>query len=74
MRTINFWLDSLERAVKSAAQGLLAGMGGDGLGLFDLNWGDKLSVAALMFVASVLTSIVSAQGGTAQAVVTTYEH
>jgi hypothetical protein len=49
-------------------------LGGDGAGLVSLNWGDTLEIAVGMALASVLTSIVSARGGTAQAIVNTYNH
>jgi hypothetical protein len=59
MWTANFWKQAAERAVKTFAQGSLALLTGDGLGVLDVNWGDVASVGALAAIASVLMSIVS---------------
>jgi hypothetical protein len=63
MWTKNFWKQSAERALKTFAQGSLALLAGDGLGVLDINWGDVASVGALAAIASVLTSIVTAGVG-----------
>jgi hypothetical protein len=57
--TGTFWLEALERAVKTFAQAALALLTGSGLGLFTINWVNVLSVAGLAGVVSVLTSIAS---------------
>ena len=62
----NFWIATLERAVKSLAQGFLVAGVGDTAGLLTLDWTAVLSIAVGMFLASLLTSIASggASGGT----------
>ena len=63
MWTKNFWKQAAERSVKTFAQGVLALLTGDGLGVLNVNWGDVVSVAALAALASVLTSIVTSGFG-----------
>lgn len=65
-----FFLDTLERAVKTFAQALLAALTVDGISITDMNWLDSLGVAALAALVSVLTSVVSfPKTGTASLVV-----
>ena len=55
-----FWRETLERAVKTAAQASVALLTADGvLGLLDVNWTDGASVVGLAAVVSVLTSVAS---------------
>ncbi len=63
MWTSTFWKQALERAIKTFAQGSLALLAGDGLGVLDVDWGDVASVGALAAIASLLTSLVSAPAG-----------
>lgn len=59
-----FWLDALERAVKTFAQVLLAMWAGDAV--FDItqtDWGKALSVAFSAVVLSLLTSLLSLKLG-----------
>lgn len=56
MRTKQFWLDALERALSTLAQTLLAWMAVD-IALWDLDWQQGLGVALTAAVASVLKSI-----------------
>ncbi|WP_329013270.1 holin [Micromonospora rifamycinica] len=63
MWTSQFWKQTLERAIKTFAQGSLALLAGDGLGVLDVDWGDVASVGALAAIASVLTSLVSVPAG-----------
>jgi hypothetical protein len=54
-----FWLQTLERAVKTFAQAAIALLSGDGFGLLQIDIGNVFSVAALAALVSVLTSIAS---------------
>jgi hypothetical protein len=54
-----FWLQTLERAVKTFAQAAIALLGGDGFGLIQIDIGNVFSVAALAAVVSILTSLAS---------------
>lgn len=58
-----FWLAVLERAIKTAAQSALATIGTTAL-LQDLDWTIVAGATALATLASVLTSIASAEVGT----------
>ncbi|MEY8458579.1 holin [Lactococcus ileimucosae] len=58
-----FWKDTLERAVKTFAQSLVAVMTAGATGLLDVDWINALSVAGLAFVVSVFTSIGSGTVG-----------
>ena len=55
-----FWSGAAERAVKTAAQTLLALLGAGALDVLHVPWTGGLSVAAGAAVLSLLTSIVSA--------------
>jgi hypothetical protein len=65
MRTKQYWISVAERALKSAAQGLLViwPVGDAALHLWDVDWKKALSGAAAMAGASVLTSLISAPIG-----------
>ena len=68
MRTKEFWLDLLERALKTFAQTLVAVIP-VGAVLWEIPWTDGLGIAATATVISVLTSIASGgANGTASAV------
>jgi hypothetical protein len=58
-----FWKATAERMVRTFAQAVVALLGGDGLGLVDVDWGDAFSIGGLAAVAALLTAIV-ASGGT----------
>lgn len=66
MFTTYFWKATLERAVKSFAQSLLALLSAQQLGLFDVVWVTTLSTAGMVALLSVLTSLASSQVGNAQ--------
>lgn len=54
-----FWVDALERAIRTACQtALSAGIVG-GVGLFEVDWLNACSVALVAAIASVLTSVAS---------------
>ena len=58
-----FWADTAERAVKTAAQALIALIGTDAVGITDLDWAQIGSVAATAAVLSVLSSVASDRVG-----------
>lgn len=63
MLTVLFWRATTERAVRTAAQTLVATLGLDTLGVLDIDWGQGLSLAGSSALLAVLTAIV-ASGGT----------
>lgn len=58
MWTISFWKDSIERAVKTAAQ-TVVGLLVAGATILDIDWGQAAAVTATAMLASVLTSLIS---------------
>lgn len=58
-----FWVDAVERAVKTFAQASVAVLSVDTFGLLDVNYIQWLSVAGLSSVISLLTSIASGSAG-----------
>lgn len=63
MFTINFWKQAAERALKSAAQGLLGMWALDGFNVLDADWGLAAGVAAGAAVLSLLSSVVTSGVG-----------
>jgi len=63
MFTATFWKDATERAIKTAAQAILALFGTTITGILEVDPVQTFSVAALAAVGSVLTSIVSSGVG-----------
>lgn len=59
--TKQFWLGAAERAIKTIAQSLVAVLGVAGTGLLTVDWVAALSVAGAAGLASLLTSIGSAE-------------
>ena len=59
--TKQFWFGTLERAIKTVAQSLVAVLGVAGTGLLTVDWVAALSVAGTAGLASLLTSIGSAE-------------
>ncbi len=59
MFTSQFWQLSIERAIKTFAQSLLAILSANGVGLLDVPWGPALSTAGAAALLSVLTSMTS---------------
>ncbi|WP_405408899.1 holin [Streptomyces decoyicus] len=58
-----FWLATVERAVRTFAQTLIAALGLDTTDLLDLPWEHGLALAGLATILSVLTSIATAGTG-----------
>lgn len=52
-----FWLGAVERAVKTAAQTLLALIGTGAMSIIDVDWAGTLGVTCTAVVLSVLTSV-----------------
>ena len=64
MWTLAFWKDTAERALKTAAQAVILGLGlAQGANLFDMDWKAALGLAAGGALLSLLTSVVSAPFG-----------
>jgi hypothetical protein len=65
MLSSRFWLSALERALKTAAQTLIAvwPLGENAFGLLDIDWKKSLSIAGLAAALSLLTSLISAPVG-----------
>lgn len=63
MFTVKFWTETLERAVKTGAQAIVAAVGVNAVGIADVDWQAAASAGALMMVLSVLTSVGSARFG-----------
>lgn len=59
MWTVKFWQNALERAVRTAAQSLLALWGTQVTGVLEVDWVQAASVAALAALTSVLMSLVA---------------
>lgn len=60
-----FWVSTLERAVKTAAQSAVGILTVGATGLLDIDWVEVASVVGLAAIVSVLTSIAGSQVGTA---------
>lgn len=63
MTTKNFWIESLERAVKTAAQSALSAMGMEAINVLTVDWIQVVGLAGGGFVLSILSSIASAGVG-----------
>ena len=63
MFDINFLKATVERAIKTFIQVLVAGLGTAQVGVLDLAWEQSLSLAASAAVLSILTSLGSANLG-----------
>ncbi len=61
----SFWSMTVERAVKSFAQALVALLGAGGMDLFHAPWYAMLSTALMAALLSVLTSVASSRVGPA---------
>ncbi len=63
MLTVQFWRETLERALKTAAQVAATAMGADGLDLLNLEPRQIAASVVTVAIASVLTSIATAGVG-----------
>jgi hypothetical protein len=59
MFTVAFWRQTAERAVKTAAQFAIVGLGGNFVSAWDADWRMVAGAAAAGAVTSVLTSVAS---------------
>lgn len=59
MWELKFWKQTIERAIRTAAQALLALWGTQVSGVLDVDWVQAGSVAALAALSSVLMSIIA---------------
>ena len=57
MYTLTFWKDAAERAVRTAAQVLVAFFATNTFGILEVDWAQAGSVAALAALTSLLMSI-----------------
>lgn len=62
MTTAAFWKATFERAVRTAAQTLVAALGLDTAGVLHADWGDGLSLAGGAALLAVLTAIATSGG------------
>jgi hypothetical protein len=63
MYTLTFWKDAVERAIRTAAQALLALWATDVSGVLAVDWVQAGSVAALAAIMSVLMSVAATGRG-----------
>jgi len=64
MWTLAFWKETVDRAVKSAAQAVILGLGlGEGLNAFAVDWRLAAGFALGGAFLSILTSVISAPFG-----------
>ena len=63
MYTITFWKDAAERAIRTAAQALLALWATDVSGVLDVDWVQAGSVSALAALMSLLMSVAATGTG-----------
>ena len=55
----DFWVDTFERAIRTACQAALSAGVVGGVGLFDVDWLNVCGIALVSAIASVLTSVAS---------------
>lgn len=64
-----FIMDTIERAVKTFAQTMVALLGAGAVDILTIDWGQRLSVAAGAALVSILTSIASSGSGNSASLV-----
>ena len=57
--TKDFWVDTLERAIRTACQAALSAGVVGGVGLFEVDWLNVCGIALVAAIASVLTCVAS---------------
>ncbi|WHX19839.1 holin [Streptomyces malaysiensis subsp. malaysiensis] len=62
MNTTAFWIATVERAIRTFAQTLIAALGLDSAGIVDAPWADGLSLAAGAALVALLTAIATSGG------------
>lgn len=63
MNTAAFWKSTFERAVRTAAQTLVATLGLDATGVLDVAWGAGLGLAGSAALLAVLTAVATSGSG-----------
>lgn len=63
MFTLEFWKDALERAIRTAAQALVASWATGVTGVLEVNWIQAASVAGLAALTSILMSLAATGRG-----------
>ena len=63
MYTLTFWKDAAERAIRTAAQVLVAFFGVNTFGILEVDWAQAGSVAALAALTSLLMSVAATGTG-----------
>lgn len=63
MTTGAFWKATTERAVRTAAQTLVAVLGLDTTGVLDVDWGASLALAGSAALLAVLTAVATSGAG-----------
>ncbi|MEU2111814.1 holin [Streptomyces sp. NPDC019507] len=63
MFTRAFWKATGERMIRTFAQGTLAAVGADGIGVLDVDWGQAASVGGLAAVLALLTAVATSGVG-----------
>ncbi|MFI6477345.1 holin [Nonomuraea sp. NPDC050663] len=61
--TGSFWADTIERTVRTAAQAALATIGGNAIGLFDVDWATVGQISGLAAVVAVITAFAAGSTG-----------
>ncbi|MDJ1137935.1 holin [Streptomyces iconiensis] len=63
MTTRAFWRATSERAIRTAAQTLVAALGLDATGVLDVDWTGGLSLAGSAAILAVLTALATSGAG-----------